>query len=173
MKIIDMTGRDVEEVAVAPKRRRFALLDKLNKTKNVTKVDLKASMARKEYTQNRVVELEHAEVALEMEINAKKEEKAKVELFKEAFEGMTNDFESASKLYEEYPDEYRRFEVSRKLSQSLLPTLSTSPFSPSETPSFDLYLTIRNILTLGKQDDDSEPRNEDLMYALFAKYWLP
>jgi len=108
-----------------------------------------------------------------MEINAKKEEKAKVELFKEAFEGMTNDFESASKLYEEYPDEYRRFEVSRKLSQSLLPTLSTSPFSPSETPSFDLYLTIRNILTLGKQDDDSEPRNEDLMYALFAKYWLP
>ena len=88
-------------------------------------------------------------------------------MFKAALASMTNDFESASKLYEEYPDEYKRFEVSRKVAQVLLTNLS------NETRDFDLYLCIRNVLTIGKQEEDSEPRNEDLMYALFAKCWLP
>ena len=47
---------------------RFGLLDKLIAHKNLTKADLKASMTRKEFTQNKLVELEHAQVDLEKRI---------------------------------------------------------------------------------------------------------
>ena len=46
---------------------------------------------------------------------------------------------------------------------------------------FDLFLDIRNILTVGKhaeddnafRPDDLTPKNEDIMYAMFAQHWLP
>lgn len=46
---------------------------------------------------------------------------------------------------------------------------------------FDTFLDIRNVLTVGvetdkenfKHEDDTKYTNQDVMYVLFDKYWLP
>ena len=162
MEVIDLRGEQCEQMVLGQTReeKKSGLVQKAMKYKEQAKFEVKALVQAEKYLEGEVQRLEAEQVQLDIDRKKIEQDTEEMGNFVNALallseqlsslEGYERLYDQCSTLSTNFPSLYSKNTVSEHVAKRLLDSLDKWQFTEDCLLHFDLFLTIRNILTLTK-----------------------